>query len=222
MKIPSIAGLRSFLFGLLALIATESALIVLIVKVKDSVVVTALAPIFAGFFSAVGVVVGAVIVKHSVESLATGGGIAGAWKTLTTPAKPGDPPPPPPAAGFARLPLLVLLVAVAVAAVAVLSAPARAGECAVHRSDAQLAKFKAEWTAANGGAPCPETCKTYVRRGSRFVPYERCGACQVDHLCPLACCGVDAPSNMHWMDKLANLRKGADCTACPAKAGTAP
>ncbi len=125
---------------------------------------------------------------------------------------PLEPPRP---TGFARLPWLIVIAAVA-AGIA-WSAAARAGECVVHRSDAQLARFKAEWSAANGGAPCPETCKTYVRRGSRFVLYERCGACQVDHLCPLKCCGIDAPSNMHWMDKLANLRKGADCSACPAK-----
>jgi hypothetical protein len=26
----------------------------------------------------------------------------------------------------------------------------------------------------------------------------RCGGYVVDHICPLACCGQDAPSNMQW------------------------
>jgi hypothetical protein len=82
------------------------------------------------------------------------------------------------------------------------------------RSQAAVDAFKAAWSAAHG-APCPSTCRTYIRMGRAFVMYERCGACEVDHLCPIACCGADTPANMHWMDKKANRAKGADCTACP-------
>ncbi len=93
MKIPISAGLRSFMFGLIAIASAESALVVLIWRVKDPALVVALAPVVAAFFGVLGTVVAAVIVKHSVESLATGGGIAGAWKTLTTEQKPpGNPP----------------------------------------------------------------------------------------------------------------------------------
>jgi hypothetical protein len=73
------------------------------------------------------------------------------------------------------------------------------------------AKTVAEFKKFN---PCPFTCKTYIRQGSKFVMYEACGACQVDHICPLACCGLDAPQNMQWMSKKDNLAKGADCSAC--------
>ena len=64
--------------------------------------------------------------------------------------------------------------------------------------------------------PCPATCRTYVRRGSRFVLWAPCGACAVDHVCPLACCGADDVANMQWMDARDNAAKGADCSACEA------
>lgn len=62
--------------------------------------------------------------------------------------------------------------------------------------------------------PCPPTCATYVREGSRFVLYQRCGSCQVDHICPLACCGADAVENLQWLTARENRAKSADCTAC--------
>lgn len=91
------------------------------------------------------------------------------------------------------------------------------------RSQAALAVFKAQWSAAHGGRACPQgpavgddlDCRLYHRVGRAFVLYEPCGACEVDHRCPLACCGADTPENMHWMDKKANRAKGADCTFCP-------
>lgn len=75
------------------------------------------------------------------------------------------------------------------------------------RSAAAVKAFK----AAN---PCPNTCRTYVRQGSRFVLYEVCGACEIDHICPLACCGLDAPQNMQWLSKKENRAKGANCSLC--------
>ncbi len=62
--------------------------------------------------------------------------------------------------------------------------------------------------------PCPTTCVTYVRTGSKFTRYEQCGACEVDHVCPLACGGADAVENMAWIDKKQNRKKGATCNDC--------
>ena len=39
--------------------------------------------------------------KSSIEHLASGGGLKGAFRSLLTEAKPGEPPPPPPPAGVA-------------------------------------------------------------------------------------------------------------------------
>lgn len=76
-----------------------------------------------------------------------------------------------------------------------------------HRSRAAVKEFKAV-------TPCPKTCATYVRVGEAFVLYERCGACEVDHICPLACCGPDTAANMQWLDKKANKAKGDNCSSC--------
>ncbi len=86
------------------------------------------------------------------------------------------------------------------------------------RSQAAIAAFKVAWSASNGGLACPKGCATYTRVGRAFVLYERCGACQVDHVCPLACCGTDVPENMQWLSARANRAKGADCSACPSGA----
>lgn len=75
------------------------------------------------------------------------------------------------------------------------------------RSRAVIERFK----AAN---PCPKSCATYTRVGRAFVLFERCGACEVDHRCPLACCGSDTIDNLQWLPKRENRAKGADCTAC--------
>lgn len=50
--------------------------------------------VFTAFAGAVVVIVGAVAGKSAVEHLAGGGGIAGAWRALTTDAKPEPPKPP--------------------------------------------------------------------------------------------------------------------------------
>ncbi len=82
------------------------------------------------------------------------------------------------------------------------------------RSKAAVAQFKRQWSAAHGGLPCPETCATYVKRGGRFLPYFRCGACAIDHACPRAAGGIDEPSNMRWLDTKENLRKSDDASLC--------
>lgn len=76
------------------------------------------------------------------------------------------------------------------------------------------ARSRAVVEAFKRAHPCPATCATYVREGRRFVLYEKCGACQVDHICPLACCGADAVKNLQWMRAEDNRAKGADCAAC--------
>jgi CRISPR/Cas system Type II protein with McrA/HNH and RuvC-like nuclease domain len=46
------------------------------------------------------------------------------------------------------------------------------------------------------------------------VIWKTCGRCEVDHVCPLACCGKDDPSNMVWLTVEENRAKGDDCIAC--------
>lgn len=82
------------------------------------------------------------------------------------------------------------------------------------RSQAAVRAFKRTWSETHGGAPCPENCATWVRRDGRFRLYFRCGACQVDHICPLAAGGADAPWNMQWLDAKENRAKSADPAAC--------
>src|SRR5262245_3465236 len=78
------------------------------------------------------------------------------------------------------------------------------------RSQAAVAAFK----RAN---PCPPWCQTYIVKDGAIMPYERCGACEVDHVCPLACCGADEPANMQYLLSRDNRAKGADCGACPVR-----
>jgi hypothetical protein len=45
----------------------------------------------------------------------------------------------------------------------------------------------------------------------------RCDGYVIDHVCPLACCGADAPSNMQWQTKAEAKAKDAwerDCSTC--------
>jgi hypothetical protein len=101
--------------------------------------------------------------------------------------------------------------------VVVLPLVAAAGPCQVPtRSRAVIREFRAS-------TPCPPFCATYRRTvQGAIVPYQRCGACEVDHVCPLACCGADRLENLQWMDAEANRRKGADCRACPWMPGAVP
>jgi hypothetical protein len=55
--------------------------------------------------------------------------------------------------------------------------------------------------------PCPSTGAT---RG-------RCPGYTVDHVCPLSCCGPDAPSNMQWQTEAeakAKDRWERSCSTC--------
>jgi hypothetical protein len=104
--------------------------------------------------------------------------------------------------------LTALLVAIALAA-----SPAHVAH--PHRSKAVIERFKKTWSKAHGGLACPTSCATYVKRGGRFVPYYRCGACQVDHVCALACGVPDSPENLRWLDAKANNAKSDDCSLCP-------
>jgi hypothetical protein len=66
--------------------------------------------------------------------------------------------------------------------------------------------------------PCPTSCATYVKRGSRYVLHRKCGACQVDHICPLTACGLDAESNLQWLTDEENRAKSDDPSLCtPAR-----
>jgi hypothetical protein len=102
--------------------------------------------------------------------------------------------------------MLALLAALALSSAPACPHPAR--------DPGQIQKFRRAWTKEHAGLACPQTCQTYVKRGQKFVPYYRCGACQVDHICPVACCGKDDPSNMHWLDAKENRAKSDDCSAC--------
>jgi hypothetical protein len=83
-----------------------------------------------------------------------------------------------------------------------------------HRDRGKITAFRRAWSKAHGGKPCPGTCQTYVLRGGKFLPYWRCSACAVDHVCALACGGIDEPSNMRWLDAKENDAKSDDCSMC--------
>ncbi len=83
-----------------------------------------------------------------------------------------------------------------------------------HRSQAAVKAFKRRWSHGHSNAPCPESCATYVKRGDQYVVYFRCGACEVDHICALACGGPDTPENMRWLDSKLNRAKSDDCSMC--------
>jgi len=71
----------------------------------------------------------------------------------------------------------------------------------IHRSASAKRMFKAMH-------PCPANGAT---TGS-------CPGYVIDHVCPLACCGADAPSNMQWQTKAEARAKDAwelNCSSCP-------
>jgi hypothetical protein len=59
-----------------------------------------------------------------------------------------------------------------------------------HRNSTAVSRFR----RAN---PCPSTGRT---KGA-------CPGYTVDHVCPLSCCGLDAPQNMQWQTKAAAKAK---------------
>jgi hypothetical protein len=87
-----------------------------------------------------------------------------------------------------------------------------------HRSRSAIKKFQKAWARAHAGLPCPEQCALYRVVDGKFVLYQRCGGCQVDHVCPLACCGDDSPANMQWLTAEENRAKSDDCAACGGRA----
>lgn len=63
-----------------------------------------------------------------------------------------------------------------------------------HRSAAQRQSFIKQH-------PCPA--------GPDKGSTKRCRGYEVDHIIPLACCGIDAAPNMQWLTKEQNRLKGA-------------
>mgnify|MGYP003353428187 FL=1 len=73
------------------------------------------------------------------------------------------------------------------------------------RSKSVVAEFKSTH-------PCPEYCAVFIKDNGTYKLWKKCGRCNVDHICPLACCGKDTVDNMQWLTVEANLKKGArDC-----------
>lgn len=81
-----------------------------------------------------------------------------------------------------------ILLALALAS----SAPCAGDGHNAHRSKTEIQKFKKT-------TPCPSECATFIKTSTGYVLYQKCGRCQVDHICPLACCGADKASNMQWL-----------------------
>src|SRR5215813_10408951 len=71
----------------------------------------------------------------------------------------------------------------------------------IQRSSSAKRVFKATHPCPGSGATTG-SCRGYV----------------VDHICPLACCGADAPSNMQWLTRAEAKEKDAwelNCSSCP-------
>lgn len=63
--------------------------------------------------------------------------------------------------------------------------------------------------------PCPGGAE----RGST----RHCTGYIIDHICPLVCCGLDAPQNMQWQTESAAKAKDKwerDCSTCRPRAPT--
>jgi len=76
------------------------------------------------------------------------------------------------------------------------------GSSGRHRDSSARAAFRREH-------PCPGG----PDRGSA----SHCQGYVIDHVCPLACCGLDAPQNMQWQTKAdakAKDRWELDCSTC--------
>lgn len=88
-----------------------------------------------------------------------------------------------------------------------------------HRNKSVIKKFVA-------AHPCPDKCAVFRKTSAGFVLWRKCGGCQVDHICPLACwnpvvraCGPDTINNLQWLTAEENSMKSDDCSACPKQAG---
>lgn len=86
---------------------------------------------------------------------------------------------------------------------------------APHRSRSVIDQFVKEYREAHEGRACPLWCATFkLDKHGHFKLYRECGACQVDHVCALACGGVDAADNLQYLSSEANRKKSDDCSAC--------
>jgi hypothetical protein len=85
---------------------------------------------------------------------------------------------------------------------------AAAPTCSVHRNTrGRIARDRSKVALFKATHPCPANGK---RKGA-------CPGYVVDHFCPLACCGADAPSNMQWQTRAEAKAKDAwerDCSTC--------
>lgn len=78
-----------------------------------------------------------------------------------------------------------------------------------------MREFIASYRTEHEGRSCPLKCATFLfDPKGRYRIYKACGACQVDHKCPLACGGVDASDNLQWLTARENRKKSADCSSC--------
>ncbi len=96
--------------------------------------------------------------------------------------------------------MVSLLLAVALAASPACHLDRNARHRIRRRSPARQA-FKATHPCPSSGA-ATGSCEGYI----------------VDHICPLACCGADAPSNMQWQTTAESKAKDKwerDCSTCP-------
>jgi hypothetical protein len=96
--------------------------------------------------------------------------------------------------------MLSLVLAFAVAASPPLCRLDRDARGRIQRSSSAKRAFRAKH-------PCPST-------GAKSG---RCAGYVIDHVCPLACCGGDAPSNMQWQttaESKAKDRWERDCSSC--------
>jgi hypothetical protein len=81
--------------------------------------------------------------------------------------------------------------------------------CHVPRdADGRIKRDPHQTAAFRATHPCPPTGKTNGR----------CYGYTIDHVCPLACCGRDDPSNMQWQTNAEAKAKDAweqNCSTCP-------
>lgn len=79
-------------------------------------------------------------------------------------------------------------------------APAPSSSGTVKRDkDGKIKRSQGAKNAFRKNHPCPATGKTSGK----------CPGYEVDHVIPLACGGADDPSNMQWLTKEKNRKKGA-------------
>jgi len=96
--------------------------------------------------------------------------------------------------------MVSLLLAVALAASPPACHPDRDARHRIRRNPSARQAFKATHPCPSSGATTG-SCEGYI----------------VDHICPLSCCGADAPSNMQWQttaESKAKDRWERNCSTC--------